>query len=175
METRSKKTIQAFRRLRESLGNLTMQQIADRLGMSKEGWEHWEYGRHRPRGIALKALLALCPDEETRALFANLSPAPAAENPKLALPPADITKEPEYVRKAPAEMRRRYRELVKIFREMEQYAREGDRGAEEALRAFAEMWSNSAYAVSSPERPRGRKALLNKKGIKDWASFLDEF
>jgi hypothetical protein len=43
--------------------------MADIVDMSLSGYQKWEGGKARPRGPALKALVGLCPDEETRALF----------------------------------------------------------------------------------------------------------
>jgi DNA-binding transcriptional regulator YiaG len=63
-----KVNLQAFRQLRERLEQ-TQRGMADLLNMSPSGWEHWEYGRRQPTGIAIKALRDMCPDEETRALF----------------------------------------------------------------------------------------------------------
>ena len=71
----------AIRQLRERLGeldgrNVTQEEMARRVGCTLAGYRKWEAATAVPRGDWLIRLLALCPDDETRALFGvqNLTP-----------------------------------------------------------------------------------------------------
>ena len=69
--------------LRKRLG-LTQLQLSQRLGgFDPEYIRRWERGKVIPSGEIILALLQLCPDEESRALFGLKSP---ISNPKSATP-----------------------------------------------------------------------------------------
>ena len=77
------------RTIRLALGE-TQVEMAQRIGVSPSALYRWERGESRPHKIALRALLALCPDEESRANFfvdigeigSKIRSTPRAEVPK---------------------------------------------------------------------------------------------
>ena len=66
--------VSALKHLRERLGETSQGGMARRLGEPEKTYQNWEKGIARPGGQSLVGILALCPDEETRAMFG----APAA-------------------------------------------------------------------------------------------------
>jgi transcriptional regulator with XRE-family HTH domain len=163
----------AFSRLREALGE-TQEGMAHRLGMSLSGWQRWEYGQRRLRGAALQAVLNLCDQcpnaEELRRAFtatSEISHLKQASSQAVRVP-IDIgeDEEPEYVRNAPPQIRQMYRETLANLRSLQGEANRGNHAAAEALRMLAEMWGRAAFVTSNPERPRGRRAPLDKEVLR---------
>ena len=73
MQESEKKIPSPFRVLRDRLG-MTQKDVAEMLGMSVQAWEHWEQGRHRPRGASLKAVLDLCRGDDNLRELLRQSP-----------------------------------------------------------------------------------------------------
>ena len=146
MKAKPKIIIGAFRLLRDRLGE-TQDGMAKRLGLSLSGWQQWEYGKRRQKGLRgpeLKAVLDLCPDEETRALFT--APGQQALS-RATVIPSDIGHE------AAAEGRRA---LSEIYRMMDRASR-GDKMAEEFLAQLTDILRRYSSIGTLPDHPKSRK------------------
>ena len=149
--------------LRERLGlleghSVSQQETENRLGCSHGAYRKWEEGKAIPRGDWMLKLLALCPDEETRALFtqATQSAVPVAKPAHIA--PAPAVSKGQSVQ----EMLRNNNYVIQALQDM---AASGDRSADEALRAMAETLARGAHLATRPDREQRRKANLNDEGI----------
>ena len=163
MKVKAKKSVRAFSHLRE-VRHESQAAIAAQLGISLSGWQQWEYGSRQCKGAALKAVLALCPDEESRVLFTT--PAVVSIPKPVPLAPEPIEegedKEPDAIKRAKPDVRRNFRSTRKGLKALWEQKQKGDRAAAEALKILAEEFRRLAAVATSPESPRGRRGELDR-------------
>lgn len=130
---------QAIRTLRENLGE-SQEAMARKVGCTLAAYQSWELGRRSPRGEWLLKLLALCPDDETRALF-GLTPSEShADTPSGKMRFRKSEGDPQIVM-----AREMAHNAVEILFEL---ACGGSRAAAEQLGAFADRLSKRAGDLS---------------------------
>jgi transcriptional regulator with XRE-family HTH domain len=151
--------------LREKL-RITQQELAARVGCSLSAVQFWEAGRSSPRGYRLRRLLELCPDEETRALFAAPAETPPADVPhqKAKLPgQAELERrylDPAFLRSLPPETRALYKATVENILHLSALKISGNRVAAEGLHLLAETIIQMAGMATEPSAVRGRRGKL---------------
>ncbi len=117
----------AVRAVRNALGE-TQEGMARRLGVSLSGYKFWESGDRTPSAGWIIKLQALCPDEDTRALFGGGPVNSPYHRPR---PGRKLTEEQE-------EIVRNYNDAATGINILFEVADSGHRGAAEALRRLAD-------------------------------------
>jgi transcriptional regulator with XRE-family HTH domain len=151
--------------LREKL-RITQQELAARVGCSLSAVQFWEAGRSSPRGYRLRRLLELCPDDETRALFAAPAETAPADLPrqKAKLPgQAELERrylDPAFLRSLPPETRALYKATVENILQLSALKMSGNRVAAKGLHTLAETIIQMAGKATEPNAVRGRRAKL---------------
>lgn len=145
---------------------MTQFELARRIGTRERNIQRWESGQTEPSGVFLVRIMALCPDEESLALFGlGRRELPAG----LSTPRREASikrKEKKLIEKAEdirdPEVREIYRRIERGLQLLEAEKRAGNRAAAEMLDSIAETIGRAAALSHSPDLPRGRrkKSLL---------------
>jgi transcriptional regulator with XRE-family HTH domain len=148
----------AVRALREKLGK-TQEEMAGLLHCSHSGYQKWELGTSRPRGLAMMRMLSLCPDDATRDLFIN--PQQLAQEQKKTLQQSKSSvfdeDESDLMKIPDAEIRKMALAMMEMGRKLLELKRRGRPVAKAALKELADQFIHDAGMATNPEIPRGRK------------------
>jgi transcriptional regulator with XRE-family HTH domain len=147
--------------LRTKLG-MTQDEFAQAVGCSGSTVGHWEGGRAAPRGVRLRKLLEMCPDNETRGLFTS----PLAPHKSLESPAEDGHRESKVIRNASPELRRIRKNLRAMVLRLQELDRLGNPVAKEYLLQTLDTIARTASIATEPGQEKNRRAGILAEEIK---------